>query len=81
MASLQEYLSKHKCERPQLRMVSQDDYRYHFFCETCKEDWIITRSKLKAHARDEVFAQRIREATPAQKRKVFGRYYGGAEHA
>ena len=74
-----------KCERSDLRLLSETDKFRHFFCRTCKLDWIVTRSKEKARAREDVAARRIAQATNADRqalarRKVFGRHYAGSSH-
>ena len=84
--TLAEYLLKHKCERPDLRLVEENNYFRHFICLTCREDWFISRSNVKAAAREENRLANIRriseaEAVKVRSAKVFGTYYRGHRHA
>ena len=82
--TLSEYLLQHKCVRPDLRLISENDSARHFQCLTCGLDWIISRSRLKAFAREENRLDTIRKLTEQERlnsRKVFGPYYGGQHHA
>jgi hypothetical protein len=66
------------CERSELVLLKETDQVRHFFCRNCKLDWVVSRSKVKAQAADELQRDRIRKATPTEQRQVFGRYYTGA---
>lgn len=76
-----EYLySKHRCGRPDFRLLEENDRFRTILCLSCNEVWNITRSKLKAQAREEVRLDRIRAITEAERlalRTTFGRYYAG----
>lgn len=85
VVTLAEYLLKHKCERPDLRLVEENNYFRHFICLTCKEDWFISRSNVKAQAREDNRLATIRRITEAEavrvrSAKVFGAHYRGMRH-
>lgn len=79
---LAEYLDQHNCERPDLRLIAEDDRFRRFFCMTCHLDWVVSRSKLKAQAREEERLSRMRRLSEQESRRVSvsGRYYAGSSH-
>lgn len=84
--NLTEYMQRHECTgTPQWRLLSEDAERRVFLCLTCHLVWTITRSRLKAQAREENRLERIRRITEAERaaggRKICGPYYMGAPHA
>jgi hypothetical protein len=83
--TLAEYLLKHKCERPDLRLSAENDWFRTFICLTCKETWVVTRSKVKTAAREDARLAQVRkisedEAARMKSAKVFGAHYRGARH-
>jgi hypothetical protein len=80
--NLTEYLAQHNCERPDLRLIAEDDRFRRFFCMTCHLDWVVSRSRAKAHAREEMRLSQMRRMSEQESRRVSvsGRYYTGARN-
>ena len=83
--TLSEYMSRHECTgAPQFRLLSEDDRARTFLCLTCHEFWVISRSKIRAQAREEKRFESIRKITEqereANRRKISGQYYQGVSH-
>jgi hypothetical protein len=82
--TFKEYLdARHHCSRPDFRLLEETEYHRRIVCLTCKEDWYITRSKLKQYAREENEKDRFRELSESERGrvKVFGVAYAGTRHA
>jgi hypothetical protein len=82
--SLRDYLAANPCcERPNLRVLEENQQYRTLVCLNCKSDRIVTRNKLKSYAREENERDRFQAISEAERRtvKIFGSHYAGARHA
>ena len=80
-----EYLNSHPCcSSPQYRLLGENEFLRTLICLSCKKLWHISRSKVKAYAREQNELERVRRISERERaavRTTFGRYYGGAQHS
>lgn len=72
---------ENSCERSDQVILRETEEFWHFYCRTCKSDWIVTKPRTRARAQYEAQASRLGQATQSEKQRlVFGRHYGGVRH-
>lgn len=51
-----------KCERSEIILLGEADTHYSMYCKCCKLCWIISKTRTKGRAREELHMKNIREA-------------------
>jgi hypothetical protein len=62
--------SKMACEKDKLRLISENDHAFMFYCSSCELLWSVTKPRTKQAARWENQCRRVQQATEIERQRA-----------